>query len=206
MKTILTSLLFIFALSSVIGQTDHPKLNKEERRFHHKQHQKVKMKFESNKDLESLPIIRNTLINDTSKIYFKTNTVLTLCPEKELCNPMFASGLMTGEMFYKSGEMDPNRNYSMILTNENGDTIKQNPLWNDGKGSMIILNFEHVRELDKNDKRYFVVSVTTQIGFIAGASFYYLELENDSATKKTDIQDFMLNSTKYRLFYSHAEM
>lgn len=147
---------------------------------------------------------RNVQI-DTLNSTYKTDIILTLCSKDFFCKELFGKGKLTGEMFYDKWKINPNVDARILINQIDGDTIK-NKLWNNGKGSLTILNFEYIPNLDKRTERRFVIWATTEKLFGGGHSVFFLSLKNDRSDKETDLTDFIKNATEIKLIYSHNEI
>ena len=205
MKNLITIILTIFMFMGVNAQnkSEQKERTKNEKAYKKRQLYKARQIFSRAEEL--FPIEAKEIVHDSSEVYFKTDVVLTRCSTHWLCNSLFAKGMLTGEMFYKEANLDPNWFNKDVWTTEEGDTIK-NHLWNDGKGSLTILNFEHLSQLDKKDRRYFCIWTTMQTHLTGGHNVYYLVLGNRNANKQTELKEFIINSTSYKLYYSHGEI
>ena len=205
MKYFITIALIISTLPVIHAQSESQirEWNKNEKKYLKGQLKRGKSLFNSKDTLYQFESRR--LKEDISAIYFVTDVVLTQCDTSYLCHSLFAKGMLTGEVFYKELNTNPSNFNKDVWTTENGDTVK-NHMWNDGRGSLYILYFEHLSQLDKKHFRYFCIWTSMATHLTGGHHVSYIVLYNESADKKTELKDFIRNSTHYRLYSSHGEI
>jgi hypothetical protein len=204
MRNILLTLIIVISASFCTNaQTEYDTNSKELKKYNRTELRNAKRAFSKQSEYE-LILTRNVEI-DTLQSTYKSDVVLTLCPTDFYCNKLFKKGKLTGEMFYEKWKINPNSDSRVLINKIDGDTIKTK-LWNNGKGSLSILNFKHLPKLDTKTERKFVIWATSEKLFGGGHSVFFLSLKNDNAKKKTNLNDFIKNSSGFKLIYSHNEI
>ena len=150
-------------------------------------------------------LTKNNLKFDSVNTYFKYDIVLTQCSAELLCNKLFSDGKLTGEMFYKEIDKDPIKAKKSDWTSGFLDTLN-NPLWNNGNGTITILNFMHIEKLDKEDRKVFYVFTSFETHFTSGCLMYFLVLEGNNSDKNIELQHFIDTATKYQLKFASTEI
>lgn len=204
MRNVLLTLTIVISASFwANAQSEYNPNSKEVKKYHQTELRLARKAFSKSTEYDYIKK-RNVQI-DTLNSTYKTDIILTLCSKDFFCKELFGKGKLTGEMFYDKWKINPNVDSRILINKIDGDTIK-NKLWNNGKGSLTILNFEHIPNLDKRTKRRFVIWATTEKLFGGGHSVFFLSLKNDSSDKETDLTDFIKNATEIKLIYSHNEI
>jgi hypothetical protein len=203
MKILLTLIIVISATFYANAQLEYDTNSKEIKKYNRNELKLAKKTFDKLSDYEK--INTQEVHIDTIDSTFKTDIILTQCSKDFFCYELFQDGKLTGEMFYEKMKINPNADSRILINQKNGDSIKTK-LWNKGKGSLTILNFEHIPKLDKRAERRFVIWTTTEKLFGGGHSVFFLSIKNDGADKLTNLIDFMKNATEFKLIYSHSEI
>ena len=203
MKILLTLIIVISASFWTNAQSEYDPNSKEVKKYHRSELRHAKKAFSRLAEYNNIKI-RNVQ-TDTLNSTYKTDIILTLCSNDFFCDELFGKGKLTGEMFYEKWKINPNADSRILINQIDGDTIKTK-LWNNGKGSLTILNFEHIPKLNKRTERRFVIWATTVKLFGGGHSVFFLSLKNDKANKETDLTDFIKSATDFKLIYSHNEI
>ena len=203
MKIILTLLIVISASFYTNAQSDYDAKSKELKKYNRTELRLAKKAF--SKPIYYEIIKTQNVKIDTPQSTYKSDIILTLCSNSIYCDELFGKGKLTGEMFYNKWKINPNTDSRVLINTIDGDTIKTK-LWNNGKGSLTILNFEHLAKLDKEKERKFVIWATSVKLFGGGHSVFFLSLKNKNADKKTSLTDFIENASEFKLIYSHNEI
>jgi hypothetical protein len=205
MKILLTLIIVILASLNTNAQSESEYLDtsKELKKYQRTELRRVKQAFSKRTEFKNIET-RNVKV-DTFQSTYKSNTILTLCSGNFYCDELFGNGKLTGEMFYERLRINPYADSRVYINKIDGDTLKTK-LWNNGKGSLAILNFKHLPELDKRTERKFIIWATTVKLFGGGHSVFFLSLKNNKADKNTDLNDFIENASEFKLIFSHNEM
>ena len=203
MRNILLTLIIVISASfCTSAQTEYDTNSKELKKYNRTELRNAKQAFSKQAEYELIQT-RNVKI-DTLNSTYKSDIVLTLSSSDFYCEKLFKNGKLTGEMFYEKWKINPDSDSRVLINKIDGDTIKTK-LWNNGKGSLSILNFKHLPKLDSKTERKFVIWATSEKLFGGGHSVFFLSLKNDKADKKTNLNDFITNSSEFKLIYSHNE-
>jgi hypothetical protein len=185
------------------AQSDFDTNSKEIKKYHRNELRLAKKAFTKAIDYESINTKKVQI--DTLNSTYKTDIILTQCSKDFFSDELFGKGKLTGEMFYEKMKINPNSDSRILINQKDGDTIKTK-LWNNGKGSLSILNFVHMPELDKKTERRYVIWTTTEKLFRGGHSVLFLSIKNKTANKETSLTNFIENATEIKLIYSHNEI
>lgn len=200
---LLTLIILISATLCTNAQSENGTNSKELKKYNRTELRIVKKAF-SKQAVYELIQTRNVKIDSLQSTY-KSDIVLTLCSSDFYCEKLFKSGKLTGEMLYEKWKIHPDSESRVLINKIDGDTIKTK-LWNNGKGSLSILNFKYLSKLDTKTERKFVIWATSEKLFGGGHSVFFLSLKNDKADKETNLNDFITNSSEFKLIYSHNEI
>ncbi len=203
MKILLTFIIVISASFLANAQSEYDANSKEIKKYHRTELRYAQRAFSKPVEYDNIKT-RKVQVDSLNSTY-KTDIILTLCSNDFFCDELLGKGKLTGEMFYEKWKINPNTDSRILINQIDDDTIKTK-LWNNGKGSLTILNFEHIPKLDKGKERKFVIWATTAKLFGGGHSVFFLSLKNDKADKKTNLTDFIENATEIKLIYSHNEI
>ena len=204
MRKVLIALIVGITVSfSVKAQTKFYTDSKELKKYRQAELKRAKQAFSKATNFELLQTRSVTV--DTMQSTYKSDIVLTLCSAKFYCQKLFYEGKLTGEMFYEKWNISPHSDSRVLINKIDGDTIKTK-LWNNGKGSLSILNCKHLPKLDSKTERKFVIWATSEKLFGGGHSVFFLSLMNEKAIEKANLNDFIENSKEFKLIYSHNEI